>query len=387
MKVAVLIVAAGRGSRFGGEIPKQYQILNGRPVLRHSLATLAAHPGINAVCTVIHPDDLALYQQASAGLTLMDPVYGGAERQDSVRIGLERLEGMGFDAVLIHDAARPNLSRAVIDRILAPLAAGTAQAVLPGIPVADTLKRVSAQDTVCETVPRAGLWSAQTPQGFLFVPLLAAHRAFQHQTFTDDAAVAEHAGLTVQMVMGDSANSKITLPDDLRATPSHSVIETRVGQGFDVHAFAEGDHVTLCGVKIPHSHRLAGHSDADVALHALTDALYGVMAAGDIGHHFPPSQSQWKGCDSAIFLRHALGLLAAMGGRLRHIDLTIICEVPKIGPHRLAMVNRLSLLCSLSQHRISVKATTTEKLGFTGRKEGIAAQAIVTADLPDLDLL
>ncbi|SIS42162.1 bifunctional 2-C-methyl-D-erythritol 4-phosphate cytidylyltransferase/2-C-methyl-D-erythritol 2,4-cyclodiphosphate synthase [Insolitispirillum peregrinum] len=384
MKVAILVVAAGRGSRFGGPLPKQYQPLQGRPVLRHCLATFAAHPGVAAIRVVIHPDDRTLYDQAAAGLTLLDPVAGGAERQDSVRLGLESLDGMGFDVVLIHDAARPAISRAVIDRVLQPLRNGTADAVLPGLPVADTIKRVSADGSVEATVPRVGLWRAQTPQGFRFVPLLAAHRAASGLALTDDAAVAEHAGLRVRMVEGDGDNGKITLPADLLSTDAAPVQwETRTGQGFDVHAFAEGDHVTLCGVNIPHSHRLSGHSDADVAMHALTDAIYGTIAAGDIGHHFPPSQSRWKGCDSAVFLRHAHDLLRAAGGRLRHVDLTIICEAPKIGPHRLTMAARLAEILDLPAHRISVKATTTEQLGFTGRREGIATQAMVTVQVPD----
>ncbi len=379
LTVAVLVVAAGRGSRFGGPLPKQYRLLNGQPVLRHTLAAFATHPAIQKVCTVIHPDDHALYAQAADGLNLMDPVHGGAERQDSVRLGLESLESYNPDLVLIHDGARPYISRALIDRSLAAFSDSAVAGVVPGIPLSDTLKRVNGT-TVLETVSRDGLWRAQTPQAFRFPAILQAHRACIGDTLTDDAAVAEKAGLSVHIIAGDDQNEKITLPGDLKNKPWHHTAsyEPHVGSGFDVHAFCPGDAVTLCGISIPHSARLSGHSDADVALHALTDALYGAIGAGDIGLHFPPSDQQWKGCNSKVFLDHAATLVQASGGYIAHVDLTIICEAPKVGPHRQAMTAFLCTALGLESSRVSVKATTTEKLGFCGRSEGIAAQATVT---------
>lgn len=383
-KVVALIVAAGRGTRFGGDVPKQYRLLGGQPVLRHSLAIFAAHPGVRAVRVVIHPDDRALYDRAAAGLHLLDPVSGGAERQESVRLGLESLKGQGFDAVLVHDAARPQVSRSLISRVIAGLE--DADGAVPAVPVTDTLKRVGADSMVAATVPRDGLWRAQTPQGFRFSPLLTAHRAAVGQVLTDDAAVMEAAGGQVRLVPGEAGNGKITLPEDLAADdalPSPSVMLPRTGMGFDVHAFAPGDAITLCGVRIPHTARLSGHSDADVALHALADALYGAVGAGDIGRHFPPSEARWKGADSALFLSHARDLVTALGGRIAHVDVTVICEAPKVGPHRAAMVARLAALLDVREDRVSVKATTTEGLGFTGRREGIAAQAIATVLMPE----
>lgn len=379
MKAVVLVVAAGRGTRFGGRRPKQYLSLAGRPVLRHSLATFAAHPRLHGVRAVIHGDDRDLYDEAAAGLNLMEPVPGGAERQDSVRLGLESLRGEGVDVVLIHDAARPYVDRALIDRVLDALE--NHPGAVPAVPVADTLKR-GADGVVVETVPRDGLWRAQTPQGFRYADILAAHAAAAGKALTDDAAVAEAAGLSVAVVAGDERNLKITLPDDMADDTAPRAWEPRVGSGFDVHAFAEGDHVTLCGVTIPHAAGLAGHSDADVALHALTDALYGAIAAGDIGHHFPPSDPRWKGAPSETFLRHARSLVEALGGRVAHVDVTLICEAPKVGPHRHAMAACVAGLLDLAPERVSVKATTTERLGFTGRREGIAAQATATILMP-----
>lgn len=381
MKAAVLVVAAGRGSRFGGARPKQYLPLAGRPVLRHSLATFAAHPRIHTVRTVIHEADRDLYDMAAAGLNLAAPVPGGTERQDSVRLGLEALRDDGVDVVLIHDAARPFVSRTLIDQVLDALE--TAPGAVPAIPVADTLKR-GQNGLISETVPREGLWRAQTPQGFHFDAILSAHRAAEGHALTDDAAVAEAAGLPVTLVAGEEANIKITLPQDMSAEGSGPPLawEPRTGLGYDVHAFTEGDGVTLCGVQLPHTASLLGHSDADVAMHALTDALYGAIAAGDIGHHFPPSEARWKGAPSEVFLRHAASLIDGLGGRIAHVDVTIICEAPKIGPHRAAMSARLASLLALAPERVSVKATTSEGLGFTGRREGIAAQAVATVLLP-----
>lgn len=378
-----LVVAGGRGSRCGGDRPKQYQRLHGRPVLRHSLETLAAHPQVDAVRAVIHPDDRAFYDEAAAGLALLEPVAGGPERQDSVRLGLESLEGMAPDLVLIHDAARPFVDAALVSRVIAALA-GDAGAI-PAVPVTDTLKR-GAAGHVDGTVERAGLWRAQTPQGFRFADILAAHRRFAGVGLTDDAAVAEQAGLTVALVEGSEDNVKVTTPSDFRrAEPPASGGEFRSGTGFDVHRFTEGDHVMLCGIKVPHEAGLAGHSDADVGLHALTDALLGAIADGDIGSHFPPTDPQWRGAASDIFLAHAGRRIAERGGRIVNVDVTLICEAPRVGPHREAMRQRIAAILGLDPTRVGVKGTTTEKLGFTGRREGIAAQAAAAVWLPATD--
>ncbi|MTJ80740.1 MAG: bifunctional 2-C-methyl-D-erythritol 4-phosphate cytidylyltransferase/2-C-methyl-D-erythritol 2,4-cyclodiphosphate synthase [Telmatospirillum sp.] len=380
-RCVALVVAAGRGSRFGGELPKQWCDLHGRPVLRHSLAAFAAHPGVDAVRVVIHPDDRAFYDRAAAGLNLGEPVAGGPTRQDSVRLGLEALEKDGCDIVLIHDGARPFVDAGVISRVIAALAAQPG--AIPALPVHDTLKRADG-GLIGETVPRAGLYRAQTPQGFRFAPLLEAHRAVIGHELTDDAAVAESAGLTVALVPGSEDNVKITTREDLRRGEAKLAIpgDIRVATGFDVHRFGPGDHVTLCNVRIPHDAGLEGHSDADVALHALTDALLGCISAGDIGRHFPPTDPRWKGADSAIFLAHAGALIDGMGGEIVHVDLTVICERPKVGPHRAAMAARVAEILGIEEHRVSVKATTTEGLGFTGRREGIAAEAVATVRRP-----
>ena len=381
-----LIVAAGRGQRFGGGLPKQYMELAGVPLLRHSLRAFAAHPGIARVRAVIHPDDRDLYDAAAQGLDLAEPVAGGSQRQESVLRGLESLAQRAPQRVLIHDGARPFVSAAVIDRVLGALE--TSVGAIAALPVVDTLKRAD-DGQIAGTQDRHGLWGAQTPQGFSFAEILAAHRAAAGETLTDDAAVAERAGLAVALVEGSRENLKVTSQDDLRTAerwlrgaPEQAGAEIRVGQGFDVHAFGPGDHVTLCGLRIDHDAGLVGHSDADVGLHALTDAILGALGAGDIGSHFPPSDPQWKGADSGVFLQRAGDLVSDRGGRILHLDLTLICERPKIGPHRSAMVARVAELLELSGARVSVKATTTEKLGFTGRGEGIAAQAIATLSLP-----
>lgn len=376
-----LVVAAGRGTRLGGDLPKQWRDLAGRPLLRHSLAILAAHPSVHSVRAVIHPDDLSFYEQAAEGLSLPPPIMGGKTRQESVRLGLEALAEDAPDVVLIHDGARPFLDPGLVSRVIAAL--DSHAAALPALKVHDSLKQ-ERQGFVAASVPRDGLWRAQTPQGFHFQPILAAHRAVQDHTLTDDAAVAEMAGINVALVEGCEDNVKITTQEDLDRARSRldKPKETRFGTGFDVHRFCPGDHVTLCNVAIPHTMGLAGHSDADVALHALTDAVLGAIAAGDIGHHFPPSDPRWKGADSAQFLEHAVRLVAALGGRILHADVTIICEGPKIGPHRSALRRRLSEILKIGEGRVSVKATTTEELGFTGRREGIAAQAAATVALP-----
>jgi 2-C-methyl-D-erythritol 4-phosphate cytidylyltransferase/2-C-methyl-D-erythritol 2,4-cyclodiphosphate synthase len=375
-----LVVAGGRGSRCGGDRPKQYQWLRGRPVLRHSLENLLAHPQVDAVRAVIHPDDRALYDEAAAGLALLAPVNGGPERQDSVRLGLESLEGMAPSLVLIHDAARPFVDPGVISRVIAAL--DRHAGAIPAVPVTDTLKR--GQDgRSAGTVERHGLWRAQTPQGFHFADILAAHRRFAGVGLTDDAAVAEQAGLAVALVEGSEDNVKVTTPGDFRRAELWGTDgEFRSGSGFDVHRFTDGDHVMLCGVKVSHDAALAGHSDADVGLHALTDALLGAIGDGDIGSHFPPTDPQWRGAASDIFLAHAGRRIAKRGGRIVNADVTLICEAPRVGPHREAMRQRIADILGIDMARVSVKGTTTEKLGFTGRREGIAAQAAASVWLP-----
>ena len=379
-----LIVAAGRGSRFGGPLPKQYALLRGQPVLRRTIAALEAASGIDRILVVISAEDDAHYSAATAGSGLPAPVLGGASRQQSVLKGLEALAGSAPEFVAIHDAARPFVRPGDIEACLAAASADGIDGAILGIPLADTLKRVGVGQTISETVPRRDLWRAQTPQVFRFAPLLAAHRAAaslgadETTALTDDAAVAERAGLKLVMVAGSGDNRKITTTADLIS--DH--METRTALGFDVHGFAPGNAVMLGGVAIPHTHALAGHSDADVALHALTDAVLGTIGAGDIGKHFPPSDPQWRGASSDRFLRHAVDLVSARGGRIVHLDVTIVCEAPKVGPHREAMVARIAAIARVAAERVSVKATTTEGLGFTGRREGIAAQAIATVELP-----
>jgi len=376
-----LVVASGRGERFGGGLPKQYRRLAGRPVLRHCLQSFAAHPRIDAVRAVIHPEDRALYDEAAQGLALLEPAHGGATRQDSVRLGLESLAADPPELVLVHDAVRALPDAALIDRVLAALQAHAA--VLPALPVTDTLKRVDHGE-VTGTVDRSGLYRAQTPQGFCYRAILEAHRAFAGQGMTDDCALAEAAGLRVAVVAGAESNLKITEPGDLARAEQilAAARRPRTGMGFDVHRLAPGDGMVLMGVRLPGSWRLIGHSDADVGLHALTDALLGALCAGDIGSHFPPSEPRWAGADSALFLRHARDLVAAAGGAIEHVDATLICERPKIGPHRPAMVARVAELLQIAPAQVSIKATTTERLGFAGRGEGIAAQAIATVCLP-----
>lgn len=380
-----LVVAAGRGSRFGGPLPKQYAAFGGKTVLRHTLDALATCPGIGGTRVVIAVGDEALYQGAIAGLALPAPVLGGISRQQSVLNGLEALAAQAPDFVAIHDAARPFIGAEQIDACLTAAAQPGVDGAVLGIPLADTLKRVDAANSIVETVPRVRLWRAQTPQVFRYGPLLAAHRKAarlgeQDSTaFTDDAAVAEFAGLKVVMVPGSEDNRKITTADDLaRAT----AVETRTAFGFDVHGFSDGSSVMLGGIAIPHQNGLAGHSDADVALHALTDAVLGTIGAGDIGQHFPPSDPQWRGASSDRFLRHAVALVTTKGGRILHLDLTLVCEAPKIGPHREKMRESIARIVGVAPDRVSVKATTTEGLGFTGRREGIAAQAVATVELP-----
>jgi 2-C-methyl-D-erythritol 4-phosphate cytidylyltransferase/2-C-methyl-D-erythritol 2,4-cyclodiphosphate synthase len=376
-----LIVACGRGQRFGGGLPKQYYPLAGRAVLRHSLDAFARQERIDAVRAVIHPDDRRLYDDAAAGLDLLDPVCGGMTRQESVRLGLESLEAAAPDRVLIHDGVRPLIDRSLIDRVLDALI--DRPAVLPVLPVTDTIKRVR-DDRVETTLDRRGLFRAQTPQGFRYAEIMAAHRRHLNGALTDDAALAEASGLAVAAVAGDERNIKITGPADLERAEQilAGSLRPRTGQGFDVHRLAPGEGVRLLGVEVPCPLRLVGHSDADVGLHALTDALLGTLCEGDIGSHFPPSDARWAGADSAIFLHHARDLVSQAGGRIDHVDVTLICQRPRIGPHRAAMVARVAGLLGIPVGRVSVKATTTEGLGFTGRGEGIAAQAVATVSLP-----
>jgi 2-C-methyl-D-erythritol 4-phosphate cytidylyltransferase / 2-C-methyl-D-erythritol 2,4-cyclodiphosphate synthase len=377
-----LVVAAGRGTRLGGETPKQYLPLGPKPLLRHSLETLAAHRAIDRVRVVFNPEDRARYEAAAAGLDLLPPVAGGAARQDSVRLGLESLAELAPQRVLIHDAARPFLDGAIIDRVVAAL--DEAPGAIPALPLRDTVKR-GIDGNVAATLDRAELWRAQTPQAFRYAEIMAAHRAAAGLDLSDDAAVAERAGLAVKLVAGTEANFKITTETDLREAErrlSAMLGDVRTGQGFDVHAFGPGDHLWLCGVKVPHDHGLIGHSDADAGLHALTDAILGAIGDGDIGVHFPPSDPQWRGAASDQFLRHAADKVRAKGGAVSHVDVTIICERPKVGPHRAAMVQRLAQILGIDASRVSVKATTTEQLGFTGRGEGLAAQAVATVRLP-----
>ncbi len=379
-KTFALIVAAGRGHRFGGDIPKQYQLFRGVPLLRHALQALDGHPDIAGVVAVIHPDDRALFDAAAAGIEILEPVSGGETRQQSVRNGLEALAKMLPDQVLIHDGARPLVAADLIERVLGALDAH--DGAVPAIAVSDTLKR-GADRKVESTVDRDGLWRVQTPQGFRFPAIMAAHRAAAGKELTDDSAVAELAGLDVALVEGSEENVKITRAEDLdMATDQTENYEYRSGQGFDVHRFGPGDCVRLCGVDIPHDAGLAGHSDADVGLHALTDALLGAVGAGDIGEHFPPSDPQWRGAASSIFVEHAAQTVTGLGGTIVNVDLTLICELPKIGPHRQAMRKTVAELLDISIDRVGIKATTTERLGFTGRGEGIAAQALATVRLP-----
>ncbi|MCF6197807.1 MAG: bifunctional 2-C-methyl-D-erythritol 4-phosphate cytidylyltransferase/2-C-methyl-D-erythritol 2,4-cyclodiphosphate synthase [Hyphomicrobiaceae bacterium] len=387
-KTVLLIVAAGRGMRAGGEIPKQYQQLAGQAVLTHTLEALKGHPLISHMLTIIHPDDIELYEAATRpfGINLLPPVFGGETRQKSVLKGLLALEELNPDLVLIHDAARPFISPRLITHTIEALAHH--EAVLPAVPVTDTIKQAK-NETIMQTVDRQNLFAAQTPQGFKFPLILDLHKRADLENnvdFTDDASLAEGAGVKVQLVKGSPRNTKLTTKRDMEMAElvlaNTSKMETRFGSGFDVHAFEEGDGVTLCGIKIPFDRQLKGHSDADVAMHALTDALYGALGKGDIGQHFPPSDIQWKGVASSVFLKHAVELVTKRGGKIINTDLTIICEQPKISPHQEAMRQNISKIIGIEAHRIAIKATTTEGLGFTGRKEGIAAQAIANISLP-----
>jgi 2-C-methyl-D-erythritol 4-phosphate cytidylyltransferase/2-C-methyl-D-erythritol 2,4-cyclodiphosphate synthase len=370
IKTVALIVAAGQGLRSGSTLPKQYAPLAGRAMLAWSHAALSAHPAIDAVLVAIAPGQEALAEQAVPGVRT---VVGGARRQDSVAAGFAALAGA--DRILVHDAARPFVSAEVIDRLLAAL--DDHDGAVPVLPVADTLVRDDGG-----LVPRAGLHRVQTPQAFRLPALARAHAGWQGGEATDDAQMVRAAGGSVALVEGDAMLEKVTYPADFAAAEARRGFETRSASGFDVHRLEDGEELWLGGVRIPHHQGLSGHSDADVALHAITDAVLGTIAAGDIGTHFPPSDPQWRGAESGQFLSHARHLVEAKGGRVTFVDLTLMCEAPKIGPHRAAMQARIAELLGLSTDRVSVKATTTEKLGFTGRGEGIAAQAVATVRLP-----
>lgn len=384
MRTDVIIVAAGRGHRAGKGVPKQYRRIGGETVLARTLRAFAKCEGIRAIQPVIHPDDAALYAASCATVTdIRPPVAGGATRQASVRAGLEALAADPPDLVLIHDAARPFVSNVLIRNAIS--AAAEHGAAVPALPVTDTLKSIAPDGALAAGPDRAGLRTVQTPQAFRYDLILAAHRAAAGGDLTDDAAVAEAAGHKVVAFAGEAGNVKLTTPEDFLNADNRLLAElgdVRTATGFDVHAFEEGDHVMIGGISIPHIAKLSGHSDADVVLHALTDAILGTIGAGDIGHHFPPSDPLWKGASSDRFLVHAVDLVGKAGGRLAHLDVTVICEAPKIGPHREAMRARIAEIAGIPVGRVSVKATTSEKLGFTGRREGIAALASATVRLP-----
>ena len=405
--VAAVVVAAGRGIRVGGGVPKQYRRVGGQAVLTRTLAALAAHERIARIQPVIAADAADFFRTCVEELDpeardkITAPVQGGATRQMSVRAGLEALAASGApEIVLVHDAARPFVGADLIDRAIA--AGRDHGAAVPGVPVTDTVKRVEpiapGIGRVVETPAREALRAVQTPQSFAFGPLLDAHRAAAARgltAFTDDGALAEWAGLGVVVFAGEAANRKITQPSDLieaerafgadaGASPMTAYV-TRLGTGFDVHAFTDGDHVWLGGVRIPADRGVLAHSDGDVALHALTDALLGAIADGDIGTHFPPSDERWRGAASDQFLAHACGLVRARGGRIDHLDITVLAEAPRIGGHREAIRARIAEIAGVPLSAVSIKATTTEKLGFVGRAEGLAAQAAATVRLPEED--
>jgi len=385
--VAAVIVAAGRGERAGGDVPKQYRDIAGEPMIRPTLRAFLDHPQIRVVQVVVNAKDQGIYRAAIDGLQkLTAPVPGGATRQASVRAGLEALAASAPDLVLIHDAARPFLSSALIDRAIA--AGKSTGAAVPGVVIADTVKAIDADATVAETLDRSRLRIVQTPQAFAFDLILDAHRRAARaglESYTDDAALAEWAGHRVSVFEGEAGNVKVTTNDDFaRAGILHlaGLSDVRTGNGYDVHAFADGDHVMLGGIRIPHSRAVTGHSDADVALHALVDAILGALADGDIGSHFPPSDPQWKGASSDRFLAFACERVRARRGIVAHLDVTVVCEAPRVSPHRDAMRARIAAIAGIAVERVGVKATTSEKLGFTGRGEGIVAMATATIRLP-----
>jgi 2-C-methyl-D-erythritol 4-phosphate cytidylyltransferase/2-C-methyl-D-erythritol 2,4-cyclodiphosphate synthase len=387
-EVAAVVVAAGRGLRAGGDVPKQFRRIGGATMLSRTLLTLVEAPNVELVQPVIRPEDRDLYRDVASKMAtkMLPAVSGGATRQASVRAGLEALSSHQPGIVLIHDAARPFASGKLIARAIA--AAEICGAAIPALPVTDTVKTVDAEGLIDKTLDRNVLRLIQTPQAFAFQPLLEAHRRAAEQgrdDFTDDAALAEWAGMKIAVFEGEPGNIKITNADDFaraEAMQFASLGDVRIGTGIDVHAFGPGDHVVIGGLTIPHTQALTGHSDADVGLHALTDAILGALADGDIGSHFPPSDMQWRGASSDRFLAFAVERVKARGGVIAHLDLTIVCEMPKIGPHRDTMRGNIARLAGIDAGRVAVKATTSERLGFTGRGEGIAAYATATVRLP-----
>lgn len=390
MRRHAIIVAAGQGLRAGGGVPKQYRTVAGQPLLRHAATALLGHPGISGVTVVINPDCRHLYDAAVAGLALPQPVAGGATRQASVAAGLAALAADPPAIVLVHDAARAFVPAAVIDALLAALDDADVDGACPALPLVDSVRR-GEHGRFSGSIDRNGLWRVQTPQAFRYPAILAAHRTAPPGQ-TDEVGIALAAGLRVAITPGDERAFKVTEPADFAkaqamsnamSSATTSMFTSRAASGFDVHMFGPGDHVWLCGVRVPHDAGLVGHSDADVGLHALTDALLGTIAAGDIGDHFPPSDARWRGAASDQFLAHAAQLVRARGGIIDHVDVTLICERPKVGPHRAAMQARIAAILGLGGDRVSVKATTTEGLGFTGRREGIAAQAMASVRVPE----
>jgi 2-C-methyl-D-erythritol 4-phosphate cytidylyltransferase / 2-C-methyl-D-erythritol 2,4-cyclodiphosphate synthase len=385
-RTAVVLVAAGRGLRAGAGGPKQYREIGGVPVIYRAMEAFSRHADVFAVQPVVNPDDSAIFTAAVAGLSHEAPVNGGATRQASVLAGLEALARHKPDIVLIHDAARPFVSEGVITRAID--AASRTGAAIPVVPVTDTIKITGENDNVEDTPDRARLRIAQTPQSFRFDVILEAHRRAakdRRSDFTDDAAIAEWAGLTVATFEGDVANMKLTTPEDFvreEARLASLLGDIRTGTGYDVHAFGEGDHLMICGVRVPHTKGFLAHSDGDVGLHALVDAILGALADGDIGSHFPPSDAKWKGASSDQFLQYAIERVTQRGGRIANLEVTMICERPKIGPLRDTMRARIAEISGVDISRVAVKATTSERLGFTGREEGIAATASATIRLP-----
>src|SRR3954471_1626123 len=385
-RTAAIIVAAGRGLRAGSGGPKQYRSIGGRTVISRAMEPFCRHPQIFAVQPVLNPDDTAMFSEAAGDLRYQAPVRGGATRQDSVRAGLEALAAQSPDIVLIHDAARPFVSAAVISRAIE--AADLTGAAVPAIAVTDTIKLIGDGGHIEATPERARLRIAQTPQSFRYEVILEAHRRAAREgrdDFTDDAALAEWAGLTVGTFEGDPANMKLTTPEDFvreEARLGAALGDIRTGNGYDVHAFGDGDHLMICGVRVPHTRGFLAHSDGDVGLHALVDAILGALADGDIGSHFPPSDPKWKGASSDRFLKYAVERVTARGGRVANLEVTMICERPKIGPLRDTMRAKIAEISGVNISRIAVKATTSERLGFTGREEGIAATASATIRLP-----
>lgn len=387
IRVAAVVVAAGRGTRTGLDYPKQYKVMGGSPMVRASLRVFTTHPQVDVVLPVIHPDDGARFAAAAEGLELATPVPGAATRQGSVLAGLEALAKEAPEIVLVHDAARPFASAALVSRAIA--AASAHGAAIPGMPVTDTVKLVDAQGTITATLDRAAMRTVQTPQAFRYATLLDAHRraaAAGRDDFTDDGALVEWAGMRVSVFEGEAGNIKMTTADDFaraeRDAHTH-LSDIRTGIGYDIHSFdTGGDGVWLGGIKIPHTRKLSGHSDADVALHALVDAILGALADGDIGVHFPPSDEKWRGASSDRFLAFAVERVKQRGGMVAHLDVAIVCEAPKVNPRRDEMRKRIAEIAGISIDRVGVKATTNEKLGSLGREEGIAAYATATIRLP-----